>query len=96
VPTASAMFNCHSGMPSIRARAARAASLRASSIDISVPREWFIYSTVPGRFIMGKGITLIGLILYLAVVGAFLVFCYRLVVIVFRNVFGIELPDLVY
>ena len=46
---------------------------------------------------MGKGITLfIGLILYLTVVGAFLVFCYRLVVIVFRNVFGIELPDLVY
>jgi hypothetical protein len=43
---------------------------------------------------MGKGIALfIGLILYLTFVGAFLVFCYGLVVIVFRNVFGIELPD---
>jgi hypothetical protein len=50
-----------------------------------------------GRFIMGKGITLfIGLILYLTVVGAFLVFFYELVVIVFRKVFGIELPDPVH
>jgi hypothetical protein len=43
---------------------------------------------------VGKDIALfIGLILYLTVVGAFLVFCYRLVVTVFQNVFGIELPD---
>jgi hypothetical protein len=43
---------------------------------------------------MGKGITLfIGLILYLTVAGAFLLFFYGLVVIVFRNAFGIELPD---
>ena len=56
--------------------------------------EWSIYSTVLGRFIMGKGITLfIGLILYLTVAGAFLLVFYGLVVIVFRNAFGIELPD---
>ena len=57
--------------------------------------EWSIYSTVPGKvLIMGKGITLfIGLLLYLTVVGAFLLFFYGLVVIVFRNAVGIELPD---
>jgi hypothetical protein len=44
--------------------------------------------------IMGKGITLfIGLLLYLTVVGAFRLFFYGLVVIVFRNAVGIELPD---
>ena len=43
---------------------------------------------------MGKGITLfIGLLLYLTVVGPFRLFFYGLVVIVFRNAVGIELPD---
>ena len=75
------------------ARAALAASLRASSIDISVSRMVYLFYGA-GRFIMGKGITLfIGLILYLTVAGAFLLFFYGLVVIVFRNAFGIELPD---
>ena len=43
---------------------------------------------------MVKGnIFLIGLILYLTVVGAFLLFFYGLVVIVFRTI-GVDLPDL--
>jgi hypothetical protein len=38
-------------------------------------------------------IFLIGLILYLIIAGAFLVFFYGLVGIVFRTLLGVDLPD---
>jgi hypothetical protein len=48
-----------------------------------------------GKVMSRKEILIIfGIILYVLVAGAFLLFFYGLVVIVFRDAFGVELPNL--